>query len=258
MFDSPALVTGANRGVGRAFVAALLDRGCPTVYAAARDTATLREVVSLAPDRVRPLHLDLLDPASISRAAETAVGVRTVISNAGILRFGGGLEIDASEVVEHFQVNTMGNFHVIRAFTPKLQDLGGGRMVVVGSLQSLASRPGAAAYSVSKAALHALCQSLRPVLAERGVALSCVYPGAIDTDMLKGSDMPKVSAATVAEGTLDAVERGEAEIFPDPDARLLGDVYLDSPRGLQRLFNDTDALRSFLASARGDAEPVIG
>lgn len=254
MHSTVALVTGANRGVGRALVEALLHRGAPKVYACARSVSMLDEVVAIDPRRVLPLHLDLLDRSSIERAASEARDVTLAINNAGILRFGGGLEIDRDEVLDHFLTNTMGTYDVIRAFVPVLEANGGGRVVAIMSLQSLASRPGATAYSVSKAALHALCQSLRPTLASRGVGLTGVYPGAIDTDMLKDFDMPKTSARDVAAGTLDGVEAGLDDVFPDPDGRLLAGIYLRDPKRLEVLFTDTDALREFLTSARAERE----
>jgi len=250
MEQTVALVTGANRGVGRAFVEALLDRGVAKIYAAARDVATLATTTTLDPSRVTPLHLDLRDLESIRLAAAAASDVSLLINNAGILRFGAGLEIDRAEVIDHFLTNTMGTYDVIRAFTPVLEANGNGRIVAVMSLQSLGARPGATSYSVSKAALHSLCQSLRPALLARGITLSGVYPGAIDTDMLKDFDIPKTSARDVAEGTLDVVDAGEIDIFPDADGRLLGDIWRTDPQRLERLFTDTDELRTFLTQAR--------
>ncbi|MFC6236986.1 SDR family NAD(P)-dependent oxidoreductase [Longivirga aurantiaca] len=249
-----ALVTGANRGVGRAFVEALLDRGTVKVYAAARDLDSLGPVVELDPGRVVPVHLDLLDPASISEAAVTASDVTLLVNNAGILRFGAGLEIERDEVLDHFLTNTMGTYDVIRSFVPALERNGGGQILVVMSLQSLGARPGATGYSVSKAALHSLCQSLRPALRERGIALSGVYPGAIDTDMLRGFDIPKTSARDVAEGALRGLDEGRADIFPDADGQLLGDIWRTDPLRLERLFTDTDELREFLTQARADRD----
>jgi NAD(P)-dependent dehydrogenase (short-subunit alcohol dehydrogenase family) len=107
-------------------------------------------------------------------------------------------------------------------------------------------------YSASKAASYSLTQSLRPALAARGVQISGAYPGGVDTDMLKGLDAPKSSPMVVAQGILDGLEAGERDIFPDPVARLLGDIWLAEPRRYERLFARTDELVDVLHNARRD------
>jgi NAD(P)-dependent dehydrogenase (short-subunit alcohol dehydrogenase family) len=93
---------------------------------------------------------------------------------------------------------------------------------------------------------------LRPALAARGVQISGAYPGGIDTDMLKDLDAPKSSPLVVAHGMLDGLEAGEQDIFPDPVARLLGDIWLAEPRRYEQLFGRTDELVGVLQDARRD------
>ncbi|MCW2848469.1 MAG: short-chain dehydrogenase/reductase [Marmoricola sp.] len=249
---SVVCVTGSNRGVGRALVEALLERGVARVYAGARDPESLPPVIALDPARVVPLHLDLLDAESITRAAQSASDVTLLINNAAILEFGEGLTGERENLARHLTTNTLGTFDVIRAFAPVLERHGGGRIVTILSLQSFAGSSGLDGYSASKAALHSLLQSLRPALELRGVTVSGVYPGGVDTDMLKGLEAPKSSARLVAGGTLDGVERGEKDIFPDPVARLLGDIWVSDPLRYERLFARTDELVAVLDSARAD------
>ncbi|MFC6236988.1 SDR family NAD(P)-dependent oxidoreductase [Longivirga aurantiaca] len=247
-----ALVTGSNRGVGKALVEALLERGASRVYATARDVGAVESLVALAPERVVPLHLDLLDLASIATAADTASDVTLLVNNGAILEFGAGLECERDNILRHLMTNTMGSFDVIRAFAPVLQRNGGGRIVTIMSLQSYAGSSGLDGYSASKAALHSLSQSLRPVLEAQGVTISGVYPGGIDTDMLKGLDAPKSSPRTVAEGTLDGIERDEQDIFPDPVARLLAEIWFADPKRYEELFAKTPDLVAVLDAARAD------
>ena len=254
---STALVTGSNRGVGRALVEALLARGAARVYATARDEATLAPVEALDRDRVVPLRLDLLDLTSITAAAAAATDVRLLVNNGAILEFGAGLDCERDNVLRHLLTNTMGTWDVIRAFAPVLQRNGGGRIVTIMSLQSYAGSSGLDGYSASKAALHSLSQSLRPILEEQGITISGVYPGGIDTDMLKGLDAPKSSARTVADGTLDGIERDEEDIFPDPVAQLLAEIWFADPKRYERLFAKTPDLVAVLDAARADGRLAV-
>jgi NAD(P)-dependent dehydrogenase (short-subunit alcohol dehydrogenase family) len=247
---SVVCVTGSNRGVGRALVEASLERDVAKVYAAARDLESLQPVVALDPARVVPLHLDLLDAQSIERAAQSAPDTTLLVNNAAILEFGAGLTGERDNIARHLTTNTLGTFDVIRAFAPVLERNGRGRIVTILSLQSFAGSSGLDGYSASKAALHSLLQSLRPALATTGVTISGVYPGGVDTDMLKDLDAPKSSPRLVAEGTLDGIERGDQDIFPDPVARLLGDIWLTDPKRYEQLFARTDELVAVLDAAR--------
>jgi NAD(P)-dependent dehydrogenase (short-subunit alcohol dehydrogenase family) len=252
MRTTVALVTGSNRGVGRALVEALLDRGVPKVYAAARDLSTLEPVVELDRSRVVPLRIDLREPAQIEAAAEAASDAQLLVNNAGILQFGPALECERENVLAHLMTNTIGTLDMIRAFTPVLERNGGGRILNVMSLQSFAGSSGLDGYSASKAALNSLTQSLRPALRERGISISGAFPGGVDTDMLKGLAAPKSSARAVAEGTLDGLAAGEEDIYPDPVAQLLAEIWQKDPKRYERLFGRTDELVAVLEGARSE------
>jgi NAD(P)-dependent dehydrogenase (short-subunit alcohol dehydrogenase family) len=226
------VVTGANRGLGRRLVEGLLARGATRVYAGARNPATV-----LDDPRVVPVRIDLLDQASIRSAAETAADATIVINNASTSAFASPLDADRDAVHGEMAVNYDGTFDVIRAFVPVLVHNGGGAVVNVLSLLSLASTPPMAGYSASKAAAHSLTQALRPVLREQGISVHGVYPGGIDTDMLAGFDVPKSPPAQVAEGILDGLAADEEDIFPDPASSAMSATWWSDPKAFERAFS---------------------
>ena len=160
-----ALVTGANRGLGRALVDALLDRGAARVYAAARDPRAVR-----ADDRVLAVHVDLTDHVSIDRLAAMAPDVDLLINNAGTAAFAPALDADPDAVAAEIAVNFTGLYAMIRAFTPALT-AHQGALVNVLTLLSYAPAPPMAGYSASKAAAHSLTLALRPALNSAGVSV---------------------------------------------------------------------------------------
>jgi NAD(P)-dependent dehydrogenase (short-subunit alcohol dehydrogenase family) len=134
-------------------------------------------------------------------------------------------------------VNYHGTYAAIRAFVPVLEASGGGHVVNVLSLLSLASAPPMTGYSASKAATHSLTQAVRPVLAERGIRVHGVYPAGIDTDMLTGVDAPKTPPAQVAAGLLDGLAADEDDIFPDPNSRAMAATWWSDPKAFERAFS---------------------
>jgi NAD(P)-dependent dehydrogenase (short-subunit alcohol dehydrogenase family) len=225
------VITGANRGLGRSLVDALLERGAPRVYALARDPGAVRRDA-----RVVPVAFDLLDPDSIRAAAERAHDATLLINNASTAAFAGPLEAPAAAVRAEMAVNYDGLYATIRSFVPVLERAGDAHMVNVLSLLSLASTPPMAGYSASKAAAHSLTQAVRPVLAAQGITVHGVYPAGIDTDMLAGIDAPKTPAGQVATALLDGLVADEEDIFPDPNARAMSQVWFSDPKAFERAF----------------------
>lgn len=212
--DKTVLVTGANRGLGRALVDEALRRGAKRVYAASR-----RPMVVPDP-RVTSLVLDVTAPVQIRAAADAVESLDILINNAGV-----SVADDLSDrfaFERHLSVNLYGTLDVTRAFLPSVTGSRGAIVNIV-SLGAVAAVPVLPAYSVSKAASLSLTQSLRALLAGRGVSVYAVLPGPIDTDMVRDLDIPKASPEDVARGTLNGVERGEEEIFPDPMSQSLAD-----------------------------------
>jgi NAD(P)-dependent dehydrogenase (short-subunit alcohol dehydrogenase family) len=200
------LVTGANRGIGKALVEEALTRGASRVYAGTR------EPLANTDERVTPVILDITDSEQTRAAAEQVESLDILINNAGV-----SLPDDLSDraaLERHLAVNLYGTYGVTQAFLPLLRD-SRGAIVNILSLAAFASVPVLPAYSVSKAAAFSLVQSLRALLAAQGVRVHAVMPGPVDTDMVRGLDIPKSSPESVASAIFDGVENDEDEIFPD-------------------------------------------
>ena len=212
--DSSVLVTGANRGIGKSLVDEALRRGATRVYAGSRQPL-------LHPDgRVTPVILDVTDPDEIRAVAARIGSLDVLVNNAGV-----GVYDDLSDraaLEQHLAVNLFGTFDVTQAFLPALTQARGAIVNVI-SLAAIAAVPVLPAYSVSKAASLSLAQSLRALLAPRGVGVHAVLAGPVDTDMSRDLDIPKSSPQQVAEAIFDGLENGEDEIFPDPLSASLAD-----------------------------------
>ena len=237
-----ALVTGANRGIGRALVEALIERGAAKVYAAARRTDALDDLVARFGDRVVPLRLDVTRPSEVRAVAARATDVRILINNAGIIaKLGGEFTdpawIDAAR--DEFEVNVLGAWSVAQAFAPILGQKPGGTVVNISSVAGLAALASGASYSLSKAALRSLTQATRALLGPHGTNVAGVYPGPIDTDMAKPFEIEKTSPSAAAHAILDGIESGQEDIFPDPMARQAGELFLRDPKALERQFAAT-------------------
>ncbi|HVV11779.1 SDR family NAD(P)-dependent oxidoreductase [Amycolatopsis sp.] len=206
------LITGANRGIGRALVDEALQRGARRVYAGTRVD------LSHSDERVVPVTLDVTDPAQIQRAVTEIESLDVLVNNAGIALYD---DLSDRTVLErHFAVNVHGTNDVIHASLPLLVRAQGS-VVNILSVNALAPLPMIPSYSISKAAAFNLTQSLRLLLAPQGVTVHAVLTGPVDTDMSRGLDIPKASPESVAKAVFDGVERGEAEIFPDSLSAML-------------------------------------
>lgn len=209
-----ALVTGANRGLGREFVQQLLDRGVTKVYAGARDPGT----VDLDDPRVVPLQLDVTDPDSVVRAAEVADDVSVVVNNAGISLAARVLDDDTTQLRRELEVNLFGPLAVTSAFGDQVAARSG---VVVNVASVLSWLALGGSYSVSKAALWSATDSMRLELGPRGVQVVGVYMGYVDTDMTSGVDAPKSAPADVVRQVLDGIEGGASEVIADDLTRAV-------------------------------------
>jgi NAD(P)-dependent dehydrogenase (short-subunit alcohol dehydrogenase family) len=201
------LVTGANRGIGKALVEEALRRGAGRVYAGTR------QPLAHADGRVTALALDVTDEGQIQAAVDRVDALDIVINNAGLALYDDLSERAALE--QSLAVNLFGPYDVTRAFLPLLSESRGAIVNVV-SLAAWAALPVMPAYSVSKAAAFSLSQALRALLAGRGVSVHAAMLGPVDTDMIRDLEIPKSSPDSVARGIFDGVENGDEEIFPDP------------------------------------------
>jgi NAD(P)-dependent dehydrogenase (short-subunit alcohol dehydrogenase family) len=232
---SIALVTGANRGIGRALVESLLARGAGKVYAAARHESDLETVLGLDRDRVVALGLDITDEVRLAKTATATRDVTLLFNNAGVLDFGSVLDAPVEAFRRNFDVNCFGLLHATRAFAPALIRNRGG-VVNILTLVALASMPRLGVYNASKAAAWSLTQSLRADLGKRGVKVFSVFPGAVDTDMLRGVEMPKTSPREVADEVLAGLEADSEDIFPDAMSKQFYSRWATDHKGIEHQF----------------------
>jgi NAD(P)-dependent dehydrogenase (short-subunit alcohol dehydrogenase family) len=234
-----AFVTGANRGIGRALVEALLARGAAKVYAGARRPESLAALAAASDGRVVPVKLDVTRPYEVQAAAAQATDVTLVVNNAGVVAQFGGAFTDAAWLDagrEEYEVNVLGALAVSQAFAPILARNGGGTLANVGSVAGLVAFGVVASYSASKAAVHSLTQATRSLLRAQGTYVAGIYPGPVDTDMAKPFDLAKATPADAAAAILDGLEAGDEEIFPDPLSREAGPLFFRDPKGLERQY----------------------
>jgi len=210
------LVTGANRGIGKALVEEALDRGAARVYAGTRQPLTH------ADQRVTALTLDVTDAAQIHAAVEEVESLDILINNAGIALYDD--LSDPSVLERHLAVNLFGPYAVTQAFLPKLTQAQGAIVNNV-SLMALAPLPFTPAYAISKAAAFNWTQSMRALLAGQGVRVHAVLTGPTDTDMTRGFEIPKATPQSVARAVFDGVENREDDIFPDPMSATLAESW---------------------------------
>ncbi|MGZ3763120.1 MAG: SDR family NAD(P)-dependent oxidoreductase [Mucilaginibacter sp.] len=208
------LITGANRGIGRALVDEALKRGAKQVYAATRTPFS-------HPDpRVKSLIFDITNQEQIREAAKNVEALDILINNVGVSSYDD--LSDRTVIEQHLAVNLFGTFDVTQAFLPLLLRSKG---AVVNNLSLLAVAPllPIASYSISKAAALSMTQSLRTALAAQGVTVHAALTGPVDTDMSRGLDIPKASAESVANGIFNGIENVEEDIFPDPMSASIAD-----------------------------------
>ena len=205
------LVTGGNRGLGRALVEGLYERGAKKVYATARDAATVTH-----PDAVA-LALEVTDPASVAAAAEQAQDVTVLVNNAGRAISADFLNDPVDDVRGDFETNFYGPLLTARAFVPIIERNGGGHLLNVHSVLSWIALSGS--YSASKAALWSQTNALRLALKPRGITVTGLHVGYIDTDMAAHVDGPKSRPQDVARQALDGIEADAYEVLADDLSR---------------------------------------
>ncbi|RVU39581.1 SDR family NAD(P)-dependent oxidoreductase [Hwanghaeella grinnelliae] len=223
--QSTVLVTGANRGIGRAVTNAFHRAGVKKIYAGSRGGDTPEGA------GITPIRLDITDPATIDAAARTCSDVTLLVNNAGIVRGGGPLGAPSLEGLRaEMDTNVFGTLALTRAFAPIIRDNGGGGIVALASILALAPIPQIGTYAASKAALHSLMMSLRAELDGSGVAVVSVLPALVDTDMTAGIDQQKMTPEQIAAALITGLENDETEIFPGP-AETMAQGYHANPTG---------------------------
>ncbi|WGF90393.1 SDR family oxidoreductase [Marinivivus vitaminiproducens] len=225
--NTTALVTGANRGLGKAIVDALAEAGA-TVYAAARsDRGTERP-------NIVPVTLDVTEPGAVADVAARLSEVTLLVNNAGVLVRGGPISApDLAGARAEMEVNYFGSLAMARAFAPVIERNGGGAIVNVASILAHVPIPGAGTYSASKAAALSMTQAMRAELAPRGIRVIGLLPAFVDTDMAAGHSGIKLSPEAVAADLLDALRGDTEDIYPGRARELVQAFYVD-PKGYER------------------------
>lgn len=207
-----ALVTGANRGLGRHLAAQLRDRGAH-VYAAARNP----QAVDLA--GVTPIALDVTDPESVAAATQATHDVAILVNNAGSSTGSSLLTGDLADIRLELDTHFFGTLAVTRAFAPQLAARGSSAVLNVLSALSWLSFPTSGAYCAAKSAEWSLTNALRQELAAQGTRVTALHVGFMDTDMTRLLDVPKADPAVIAKLAIDGIEAGDAEIIADDTSR---------------------------------------
>jgi NAD(P)-dependent dehydrogenase (short-subunit alcohol dehydrogenase family) len=213
---SVALVTGANRGLGRAYARELVSRGAAKVYGAAR------QPVQVSEPGVIPIALDITDPERVAQVAAEYGDVSVLVNNAGVMKastFIGAPNLDAAQA--EMETNYFGTLRMCRAFAPVLAANGGGAIVNMLSITSFYTNPFNASYGASKAAEWSLTNGVRLELHHQGTLVVAVHAGFIDTDMAALVSLPKISPESVARQVFDAVEADQTEVLADERTRTV-------------------------------------
>jgi NAD(P)-dependent dehydrogenase (short-subunit alcohol dehydrogenase family) len=230
-----ALVTGANRGIGRAFVECLIAAGAARVYATARDPERVADLVARYPGKVAPLKLDITNALDVAAAAERCRDVSLLVNNAGINRQAGLIAAaDLAQARAEIETNYFGPLAMCRAFAPILKANGGGAIINMLTILARANLPMYGSLSASKAAALSMTQGVRAELAGQGTLVVGVLPGACDTEMERNFPPPKLPAAAAARAALDAVEQGVEEVYPGDMATGMSQGLAADPRAVEK------------------------
>jgi NAD(P)-dependent dehydrogenase (short-subunit alcohol dehydrogenase family) len=237
-----ALVTGANRGIGAAFVQGLLDAGARRVYAAARNPQTLATLAQ-RDSRVIPIALDITDDSSVQEAAAQLIDIDLLVNNAGVAlgaRLIGAADLSAAR--QEMEVNYFGLLRMCRAFAPILAANGGGTLINVLSILARVASPAAGSYSASKASALSLTQTVRAELQAQGTRVIGVLPGYVDTAMAARVTAPKIQPSDVVRATLGALQTDQDEVYPGEAATQIAALLLQNPKAVERQFAQSVAV----------------
>lgn len=226
--NKTALITGANRGIGKAILESFLDSDVAKVYAAVRTISTADPLIQKYGSRVEAIQIDLSRPETIHSAADKATDVEIVVNNAGVLKNATPLDESAIDTLNfEMEINVGGLIRMAQAFVPVLQANGGGAFIQLNSIASMKNFVPFSTYSASKAAAYSITQGLRDLLSEQGTQVISVHPGPIATDMADNAGLTEMaeSPRLVADGIIEALRNGNFHVFPDTMAKQIEGVY---------------------------------
>ncbi len=226
--NKTALVTGANRGIGKVIVETFLEKGATKVYAGVRNLNKAEPLIEQYGDRVEAILIDLAKPETITAAAQQAKDVEVVVNNAGVLKSSTPLDIDALDSLNYeMEMNVGGLVRMAQAFAPVLKTNGGGAFIQLNSVASIKNFVPFSTYSASKAAAYSITQALRDLLSEQGTSVISVHPGPIATDMGDDAGLAEIAEppSLVADSIVTALNNGDFHVFPDTMAKQIEAVY---------------------------------
>ncbi len=226
--DKTALVTGANRGIGKVIVETFLNNSAAKVYAAVRNVDSAKPLTDQYGDRVEAIQIDLENPETITNAAQYATDVEVVVNNAGVLKTSTPLDADALESLDYeMDVNVGGLIRMAQVFAPVLKANGGGAFIQLNSVASLKNFVPFSTYSASKAAAYSITQGLRDLLKKQDTVVVSVHPGPIATDMASHAGFGEIaeSPKLVADSIVAGLKNGEFHVFPDSMAKQIEGAY---------------------------------
>ncbi|MET0357181.1 MAG: SDR family oxidoreductase [Cellvibrio sp.] len=231
------LVTGANRGIGEAFIHALIARGASRIYAAARNIDSLAQLVSQAPSVITAIQLDVTKADDIASVARNIPNLDILINNAGIATGSSFSNEDSLRIAANeMATNYFGPINLTHALLPALRKSEAAAVINIVSIAGISNFPSLGPYSASKAAVHSFTQGLRAELANTGIFVQGVYPGPVDTDMTRDFEMDKAAPADVAAKVLNGLENSVEDVFPDAFSQSMYDVFLQDPKQLEKQF----------------------
>ncbi len=232
-----ALVSGANRGLGKAIVEQLIERGASKIYAGSRKVENLTELVAKYGDKIIPVGLDVTQQASIDQVTSQIDQLDVLINNAGRMSPGTLLSNSAVDSLkDNLDVNVWGLLRLSNAVRDHFTADNPTAIINIISVAGFANMPSLGTYSVSKAAVHSVTQGMRGEMASKNTQVIGVYPGPMDTDMVDGWDLEKVNTTIVAQNILDGLEAGVDDIFPDNQSHAIGSLYLNDPKRVEAQF----------------------
>jgi len=230
--DKTVFISGANRGIGKALIAALLRRGVKKIHAGVRDP---RNAPDFSDPRVVVVELDITDLRKIESAARQAQDTQILINNAGVAAYIGAFDGSRDLLHRDMETNYFGTLDMMRAFIPILEKNAEPGIVNILSFGAFVHFAELGGYCPSKAALFSVTQGARLVLAKRGFSVHSVNPGPIDTEMIASAKIDKTSPVDMAEATLEALQAGEPDIFPDQVSRDMWEILRRDFSGIERM-----------------------
>lgn len=230
------LVTGSNRGIGKAFVEALIARGASRIYAAARQLSDAQALASCAPEVVVAMQLDITNASEIASAVASIKQLDILINNAGVAQGSGFSSAGSLEIAQaEMATNYFGSLNLTHALLPMLRESSAAAIVNISSIAGISNFPALGPYSASKAAVHSFIQGLRAELRNSNILVQGVYPGPVDTRMAEGAS-EKAAPAEVVDYILNGLENAEEDIFPDAFSQAMYRTFCQNPKSLEQQF----------------------